>query len=314
MKGLVEPVILKRFSSGFYKIILVTFLCLTLGAFNAEAQWQFGFGLNGMGPVDRFTGSVYQPGMGVFTTLTSSSLLPKGSLNQIRLGIYLDYLNAGNKSFDVTLNDPPAAEGTTRLGNYSTAQHFFLRYGFDASDRITVFTDLITGHRKFYSQSVTGLKVHDEAYEDDYERIYTSNTLRYGVGFGMRYGFRKSFGVEVRADYTRGNRATYFDLNSIEETSTSITYKSETWAHSDLFVGSIAVNWKLFRSSYNTAPANSPQRNDYYDNYRSGSNGGSSTTHKSNTSTSSKRTTTKKKSVKSSKKVEEKKDEDKIKW
>ncbi|MFT7591769.1 MAG: hypothetical protein ACI9UJ_001698, partial [bacterium] len=130
----------------------------------------------------------------------------------------------------------------------SVGNHFITRFGYKVNPKITVFTDGIIGHRKFYSETSTGVKGYSEEYEDAVERIHTSRTFRYGVGLGTRFNLGKSFGIEVRADYTRGNEASYFDLDKIEETTTSIEYTSETWKHSDLFVWGIALNWKLHRN------------------------------------------------------------------
>lgn len=235
------------------KVLLASLLILS--GLSVSAQWQFGFGGMGLGPVDRFDSSVYKPGAGFFMNITSQSVLPKASPYEIRFGIYLDHMWSGSKNFDVDLADPITEQGQTTFQNSSVGNHFITRFGYKASPKITLFTDGIIGHRKFYSQTTTGVKGGSEEYEDDINRVFTSRTFRYGIGVGTRSNLGKSFGIELRADYTRGNEASYFDLDEIKETTTSFEYADETWAHSDLFVYGIALNWKLFRiqssGSYN---------------------------------------------------------------
>lgn len=305
-----------KFITPFSTKTLV-FLLLVFTQTALFAQWEIGFGLNGMGPVDRFKGSVYQPGMGVFTSLATGSVFGKQNPNKLQLGIYFDHLNAGTKKFDVTLDDPVDGEGRMTFTNKMGAKHFFVRYGYQVNQHAVIFTDFIVGTRRFYSDITTGLKKYEEEYEDDIQHIHSRMTSRHGVGFGVRYGFGRSFGLEVRADYTRGNKSVYFNLNTIKETADAITYENESWAHSDLFVGTLALNWKLYRP--NTSPTISTSnttKKSYYDGYngsnRSSSSAGGSTT-RTNKRTS-KQPSPKKKPVKSSKKVEEKKEEKKIDW
>lgn len=208
---------------------------------------------------------------------------------------------SGTEKFDVELADPITEQGQSTFSNNSVGNHFITRYGYKVNPKITVFTDGIIGHRKFYSQTTTGVKGYSEEYEDAIDRVHTSRTLRYGVGLGTRFNLGNSFGIEVRADYTRGNEASYFDLDNIEETTTSIEYTSETWKHSDLFVYGIALNWKLFRIESSG-----------YDNSNNSYTPSPTPTYRSNrtrTRTSSpsrpKRTVTPKKEIK---KKEEKKD------
>lgn len=238
-------------------LLIVAFALLSQTSF---AQWQIGVGGIGLGPVDRFDSSVYKPGGGIFMNVTSYSLLPKTSPYELRFGVYLDHMTSGSKRFDVDLADPITEQGQTRFNNNSVGNHFITRFGYKPNSRITLFSDAIIGHRKFYSQTVTGVKGGSEEYEDDINRVFTSRTFRYGIGVGTRFNIGKSFGIEVRADYTRGNQATYFDLDDIKETSTSIEYADETWPHTDLFVYGVALNWKLFRiqSSGYTPSSNTP--------------------------------------------------------
>ena len=231
---------------------IILFICSSTAV---SAQWQLGIGGIGLGPVDRFDSSVYKPGAGFFMNLTTSSILPKSSPYELRFGLYLDHMSSGSKKFDVDLADPITEQGQTKFQNNSVGNHFITRFGYKASSKVTLFTDGIIGHRKFYSQTVTGVKGSSEEYEDDIQRIFTSRTFRYGVGVGARYNFGRSFGIEIRADYTRGNQASYFDLDEIKETATSIEYADQTWPHSDLFVYGIALNWNLFKiqsSGYST--------------------------------------------------------------
>lgn len=284
-------------------LFLATLLCLST---NSSAQWQLGIGGIGLGPVDRFDSSVYKPGAGFFMNLTSQSLLPKSSPYELRFGLYLDHMASGSKKFDVDLADPITEQGQTKFHNSSVGNHFITRFGYKASSKVTIFTDGIIGHRKFYSETVTGVKGYSDEFEDDIDRVFTSRTFRYGVGVGARYNFGKSFGLEVRADYTRGNQASYFDLDEIKETATSFEYADETWQHSDLFVYGIALNWKLFRVQ-STGYKNSPNKNDNYT--------PSSPTYRTNTPSrtrtrtpsKTKKKVTPKKEIK--KKEEEKKDE-----
>jgi hypothetical protein len=231
------------------KTRILTIILITFCSNVASAQWQLGIGGIGLGPVDRFDSSVYKPGGGFFVNLTSQSLLPEDQPYEIRFGLYLDYMESGTKKFDVDLADPITEQGQTKFRNSSIGNHLMTRFGYKINPKVTVFTDGIIGHRKFISETVTGVKGGSEEYEDAIERIFTSRTFRYGVGVGTRFNLGKSFGIEVRADYTRGNEASYFDMDNITETATSIEYESETWPHSDLFVYGVAVNWKLFRST-----------------------------------------------------------------
>jgi len=227
------------------RVLLPIFIILC--SLGASAQWQIGFGGVGLGPVDRFDSSVYKPGAGIFMNVTTQSILPKASPYELRFGLYLDHMTSGSKKFDVDLADPITEQGQTKFQNNSVGNHFITRFGYKASPKVTVFADGIIGHRKFYSETTTGVKGGSEEYEDAIDRVFTSRTFRYGVGIGTRFNLGRSFGLEIRADYTRGNEASYFDLDNIEETATSIEYADETWAHSDLFVYGIALNWKLFR-------------------------------------------------------------------
>ena len=302
--------------------VLISLLVLTQTT--ASAQWELGFGAIGNVPVERFKDSDYKPGIGMFTNVTTGSMLGKVSPWKLQVGMYLDYQYAGQKKFDIELSDPVGGEGETRLSNSSTGQHLLLRYGYSFNNRWTCFTDLIVGHRKFYSEIQTGLKQEDPEYEDDVQRIHSWNTYRHGIGFGIRYGVGKSFGIEMRADYTRGNQATYFQLDKVEESNSSITYENQTWPHTDLFVGTLSLNWKLYRPKATTTPNTENKistRDDYYDDYPKSSStptyGSSGTSPRSTapkTTTKTEKTTTKKKTVSSSKTVEEKPKEKKISW
>lgn len=242
---------------------LVALLCFLFSP--AHAQWELGFGGVGLGPVDRFEGSVYKPGAGLFFNLTTQSFLPEGQPWELRTGIYIDRLKAGKKAFDVMLSDPINEEGETRFENFNIGHHMIVRLGYKASPTITLFTDGIVGHRHFFSETTTGIKGYSEEYEDDVKRVHSYRTFRYGVGFGTRIAAGRSFGIEVRADYTRGNNATYFDMNSIEETSTSFEYEDQSWDHTDLFVYGVALNWKLFRPQVNNdVPPSSTNSPTYY--------------------------------------------------
>ncbi len=292
--------------------LIFVFVAVIFSQSNALAQWEFGIGMNGMGPVDRFDGSVYKNGIGLFTSVVTSSFLSKANPNKIQAGFYLDYLYAGSKKFDVALTDPVDGKGETTLENYSTSEHLFLRYGYQVSNNVVLFTDFIIGHRTFTSQNTTGLKKSDEAYADDVQRIHRTDTYRHGIGFGVRYGFGRSFGLEVRADYTRGNAATYLNLNTIEETATSIEYESESWPHTDLFVGTLSLNWKLYKPAVTSAAQeNTVNRDSYYDDYPN-----NSTTRTPSRTRHRTRTTepVKKKTVKSNKTVEPKKEKKVINW
>ena len=77
------------------KVLLASLLILS--GLSVSAQWQFGFGGMGLGPVDRFDSSVYKPGAGFFMNITSQSVLPKASPYEIRFGIYLDHMWSGSK-------------------------------------------------------------------------------------------------------------------------------------------------------------------------------------------------------------------------
>lgn len=239
-------------------------LLLTGLSLSGFAQWQLGIGGIGLGPVDRFDSSVYKPGAGLFVNLTTQSLLPRDQPFEIRFGLYLDGMTSGTKKFDVELADPITEQGESKFRNSSIGNHFITRFGYKMSPKVTIFTDAIIGHRKFYSEIVTGVKGYSDEYEDDIVRIFTSRTYRYGIGFGTRISLGKSFGFEIRADYTRGNKASYFDLDNITETLTSIEYESQTWAHSDLFVYGFSLNWKLFRiESSGSSEASNSSSNTY---------------------------------------------------
>ncbi len=289
------------------------FLCSLLFFSQASfAQWQFGFGAVGLGPVDRFDSSVYKPGAGMFFNVMSSSFLPKTSPFEIRMGIYCDALTSGKKSFDIDLADPINAEGETVFKNSSIGNHLMTRFGYTVNPKVTVFTDLIIGHRKFTSTTRTGLKEYSDEFEDDYQQVYKTRTYRHGIGFGTRISMGKSLGLEVRADYTRGNQTTYFDLDKTIETTNSIEYASETWKHSDLFVYGIALNWKLFRIESNTT-----NRTDYTKpKPRTNTYNSSTRTTRTRTSTPTRSTTPKRKVTpkKDIKKVEPKKKDEPITW
>ncbi|MBO6515519.1 MAG: hypothetical protein JJ975_03120 [Bacteroidia bacterium] len=287
-------------------LLLLTFsLC---GIASSLAQWQFGFGAVGLGPVDRFDSSVYKPGSGMFFNLTTKSFLPQNQPFELRFGAYFDRLNAGKETFDVALADPINEEGEVAFKNYNVGQHFITRFGYKANDRVTFFTDAIVGHRKFVSQTVTGVKGSSEEYEDDVQKVHTHRTFRYGVGAGMRIGLKPAFGFEIRADYTRGNQATYFDMNSIEETATSFEYESETWPHTDLFVLGVALNWKLFKVEQDHSSIERTAPNNYYS---------PSPTYRrppSRTNSTPRREKKKVTPTKDIRKKEEKKEEEKINW
>ena len=293
---------------------LFTLTVLLVATLASQAQWQIGIGGMGLGPVDRFDSSVYKPGGGMFFNLHSSSILPKNQPFEIRFGMYFDFLQSGSKSFDVDLTDPINEEGEVRFVNRSTGHHFTTRIGYKANDRLTFFSDVIIGHRKFVSETTTGVKGYSEEYKDDVQTIHKDRTFRYGVGMGSRISVERSFGIEVRADYTRGNQASYFNLDQTVETATAIEYESQTWPHTDLFVYGVALNWKLFRpqpssndvtrppTRTHTPPSNNPYN---YNNRR--------------TTSPSRRTTTttptqKKKKVTPSKGVKKKEEEEKINW
>ncbi|MBI1307618.1 MAG: hypothetical protein GC181_13530 [Bacteroidetes bacterium] len=251
-----------------YRILILSFFLISVQS--AFAQWELGFGGIYSAPVDRFVGTVYRPGGGMFFNVMTGSVLSRQSAWRLQFGSYFDIQYAGSKSIDVTLNDPVGGAGQSTLNNYHTGQHLLMRYGYTVTPRWVVFTDLIVGHRLFKSDITTGLKQDDPQYQDDVQKIHRYNTWRHGVGFGARYSVGKSFGIEMRIDYTRGNSARYFDLKSVAEKDDAIVYQNESWPHTDLFIGTIAVNWKLIRS-HSTATANNSSepktRDDYYDNY-----------------------------------------------
>ena len=288
------------------KTRVLTLLLLSAITFSANAQWQFGFGGVGLGPVDRFDSSVYKSGTGIFMDLLTSNILPDHQKFELRFGVYFDYLNAGKKKFDIDLADPINEEGEVIFRNYSAGHHFLTRFGYQVNPKVTIFTDGIIGHRKFVSQTSTGVKGYSEEYEDDIKKYFIDRTLRYGVGLGTRFNLGKSFGLEVRADYTRGNDATYFDLDQTVETDLSIEYESETWPHTDLFVLGFAVNWKLFRieTTSTGSSSTSPSNNTY----------NSTPRRTTRTRTSTTRTSTKKKTVTPSKDIKKKEEKKVITW
>ncbi|MCB9261235.1 MAG: hypothetical protein H6607_02510 [Flavobacteriales bacterium] len=248
------------------KKFFVLYFLLLMGFHYSFAQWQLGFGYTHQAPVCRFNGSIYQQGGGMFFNLTTSSFLPRKSKYELSVGAYFDYFDAGKKQFDIVLDDPPNGEGRMRFGNSTTGHNLITRFGYKATEKITFFTDGLIGHRKFYSEILTGLKSYDPAYSDNMEDVFSQRLFRYGIGFGTRIGLKKSFGFEIRADYTRGGEATYFNLKTIKETNTSIEYESETWPHTDLFMWSVAFNWKLYklqRSSYSSGSSPSSPTNTY---------------------------------------------------
>lgn len=286
-------------------LFILLFSSLTLQSYG---QWQLGFGGVGLGPFDRFDSSAYKPGSGVFTSLMTSSVLPKSQKFELRFGVYFDYLNSGKKSFDIELADPITEEGEVVFKNYSAGHHFLTRFGYQVSPKVTVFTDGIIGHRKFVSQTTTGVKGYSEEYEDDIQKYFIDRTFRYGVGVGTRFNFGKSFGMEVRADYTRGNNATYFDLDKTVETDLSIEYETETWPHTDLFVYGISLNWKLFRieTSSTGSSSTTPSSTNTYNS--------PSRTSTTRTRTSTTKTSTKKKTVTPSKDIKKKEEKKVITW
>lgn len=285
-------------------LILAT--CL-LGSLSATAQWEFGVGTCRMAPVDRFVGSVYNPSFGICTQLVTSSLLNHAKPQKLQLGFYMDAARAGNEKIDVELTEPLDAEGQTTFRNSNGGQHFFVRYGYLASPKTLIFTDLIVGHRRFFSNATTGLKAYDPDFEPSVEHIHSYHTYRHGIGFGIRYGFGEAFGLELRADYTRGDNATYFNLNTVEETANAITYKNEAWPHTDLFMGTLQLSWKLFQAPYD------PNYTPSYDSNISNT-GTNHNSYRSSGSTSSSSSSRQKTTVKSSKPVQEKKEAEKINW
>ena len=153
-----------------------------------------------------------------------------------------------------------------------------------------------------------------DEYEDDIQTIHKHRTFRYGVGIGSRIGLGRSFGLEIRADYTRGNQATYFDLDQTVETSTSIEYESQSWPHTDLFVYGIALNWKLFRPTPSNNDYSSPSNGTYSSpsNRTYDYNDSRTTTSPSRTTTT--RTTKQKKKVTTTNDIKKKEKEKKITW
>ncbi len=282
-------------------LLLLVFLGLTTSIF---AQWEIGIGGLGVGPVDRFQGSLYKNGGGLFINLTTKSFLSDNQPWELRFGLYMDGVDAGRKSFDTKLSDPPDAEGEIEFANCQIGHHLITRLGYQVTPKITVFMDGIVGHRKFHSETLTGLKEYKEEYKTDVEKIFVARTFRYGVGMGSRIGLTKSFGLEIRADYTRGGQVTYFDLKSIVESDDAFLYESQTWKHSDLFMVSLSANWKLFKIEPGTSTNSSTPNNTYTPSYR---------TTPSRTTTP---TTPKKKTVTPTKPIQKKeeKKEEKINW
>lgn len=290
------------------KRVILLFLLVTSMSSSLLAQWEFGFGAIGLAPVDRFDSSVYKPGAGVFLNLTTKSFLDANQPWQLRFGFYMDYLNAGKEKFDVMLADPINEEGEIEFKNFNVGHHLFTRFGYQVNNRVTIFTDGIIGHRRFTSQTTTGVKGYSEEYEDDIEKIHSYRTFRYGVGFGTRIALKPALGLEFRADYTRGDNATYFDMNSIKETSTSFEYDEESWPHTDLFIFGVAVNWKLFKIETTESTSSKTNTNSYTP---------APTYQRSSPRTNTRTKTKKKKTVtptKDIKKKEEKKKEEEIRW
>jgi hypothetical protein len=253
-------------------------LVVLFSGFLGYSQWEIGFGATFASPVDRFIDSKYQSAWGFFGNITTRNLIPASHIHQFKLGFYFDGMQAGIDDHDIELADPVGAEGKLELTNGHNGQSFIGRYVFQWSPNMSLFTDAIVGHRKFYSNITTGLREYDENYADDISREHTWHTLRYGVGFGTRYNIGRSFGLELRAAYTRGNEATYFDLNATERDGNDVLFVNEQWDHTDLFLLTVGLNFKLFRANSTTstrpstptraAPANPNPSNYYYYNPR----------------------------------------------
>ncbi|MEM6263589.1 MAG: hypothetical protein AAGI38_13840 [Bacteroidota bacterium] len=167
---------------------------------------------------------------------------------RLQLGGSFGYTFSGQESNPVELQDFEGVMVDQLTRNYSLAFHGIARF-ISPEARVRFYLDGIIGSRGFISDQVLQLEElgsfnGDDCPKNEQDNINTDWTLVYGAGAGTMIYLTEGVSLDLRATYSRGSRASYVDLESVNSYANEVEY-SMNQTFTDMLLISVGVSFRI---------------------------------------------------------------------